>query len=78
MDLWKAIAGLQFDLYLGERFEDARQAGANAEALFAANDAAGFVDRYRAAFTGTPAPPPEGSRPAAPRAAVPVDAEQPA
>ena len=32
----------------------------DAEALFAANDAAGFVDRYRAAFKGTPAPPVEG------------------
>jgi len=79
MGFWRALAGLQFDAYLGQRFEDARQAGADAEALFAANGAAGFVDRYRAAFKGTPAPPLEGARPgAAPRAAVSVDAEQPA
>ena len=79
MHLWKALSGLQFEAYLGARFDEAREAGGDAEALFAANDAAGFVDRYRAAFTGTPAPPMEGAPPgAAPRAAVPVDAEQPA
>ena len=77
--LWRSIAGLQFDAYLGQRFEDARQAGEDAEALFAANDAVGFVGRYRAAIRGKPAPPLDGARPgAAERTPVPVDAEQPA
>ena len=56
MGYWRALAGLQFDAYLGQRFPDARQAGVDAGALFAANGAESFVDRYRAAFRGTPAP----------------------
>jgi len=78
MGFWKALAGLQFDAYLGQRFEDARQAGANAEALFASNGAAGFADRYRAAFKGTPAPPAPAAGSTPTKAAVAVDAEQPA
>ena len=75
---YRALLGLQFDAYLGQRFEDARQAGADAEAFFATVGAASFVDRYRAAFRGTPAPPPTEASPAPRKAAVPVDAEQPA
>jgi len=76
----RSLAGLQFDAYLGQRFEDARQAGTDAEAFFVSVDAAEFPARYRATFRGTPAPPAEEAirAPAAPRAAVPVDAEQPA
>jgi len=78
MGFWKALVGLQFDAYLGQRFEDARQGGVDAEALFAANGAAGFVDRFREAFKGTPAPPLPAAGSAPRKAAVPVDAEQPA
>lgn len=78
MGFWKALAGLQFDAYLGQRFEDAREAGADAESLFASNRAAGFVDRYRAAFKGTPAPPLPATGSTPQRATVAVDAEQPA
>jgi tetratricopeptide (TPR) repeat protein len=56
MGLWRAMAGLQFDAYLGQQFADARQAGVEAEAMFAANDAESFVERYRVAFRGIPAP----------------------
>jgi hypothetical protein len=78
MGFWKALAGLQFDAYLGQRFEDAREAGVDAESSFASVGAAGFVDRYRAAFKGTPAPPLPAAGSAPRKAAVPVDAEQPA
>jgi class 3 adenylate cyclase/tetratricopeptide (TPR) repeat protein len=79
MGLWQALADTQFDAYLGARFEDARQAGVDAEGLFAGNGAAGFVDRYRAAFKGTPAPAVAGpGTGAAARASVQVDVEQPA
>ena len=75
---YRALVGLQFDAYLGQRFEDARQAGMDAETFFAGLAAAGFVDRYRAAFRGTPAPPLTAAGPMPRKAAVPVDAEQPA
>jgi tetratricopeptide (TPR) repeat protein len=56
MGLWRALAGLQFDAYLGARFPEARQAGIDAQAMFAANGAESFVERYRDAFQGAPAP----------------------
>jgi class 3 adenylate cyclase/tetratricopeptide (TPR) repeat protein len=52
-----ALAALAFDGYLGARFTDARQAGAEAEAWFAERGASAVVERYRAAFRGSPAPP---------------------
>ena len=75
-NLEAAILGLEFAAYLGDRNEDAREAGAEAEAWFAERGAQGVVDRYRAAFSGTSAPP--GPATAAATKAVPVDAEQPA
>jgi hypothetical protein len=70
-----SILGLEYAAYLGDRFEEARTAGAEAEAWFAERGAQGVVERYRAAFKGTPAPP--ASRVGG-RRAIPVDTEQPA
>jgi class 3 adenylate cyclase/tetratricopeptide (TPR) repeat protein len=72
-NLEAAILGLEFGAYLGDRFEDARAAGEAAAGWFAERGAAGVPERYRATFSGTPAPPAAGA-PA--RRAVPVDAEQ--
>jgi tetratricopeptide (TPR) repeat protein len=71
---------LEFSAFLGRRFDDARRAGESADAFFVSVGAADFSARYRGAFRGTPAPPTGGSdRPTtSPRAAVPIDAEQPA
>jgi tetratricopeptide (TPR) repeat protein len=70
-----ALLLLEQDAYLGARFEDARAGGQQAEAWFTERGAEGVVERYRAAFKGTPAPP---AGAASPKRAVPVDAEQPA
>jgi len=70
-----AFVALEYALYLGPRFEEARSAGAEAEAWFAERGAQAVVERYRAAFKGTPAPP---ARAGVGAKAVPVDAEQPA
>ena len=72
-----SVLALEYAAYLGERFEEARAAGAEAEAWFADRGAQGVVERYRAAFKGTPAPPATRTGAGA-KAAVPVDAEQPA
>jgi class 3 adenylate cyclase/tetratricopeptide (TPR) repeat protein len=72
-----AILGLEYSAYLGDRFEEARAAGAEAEAWFAERGAQGVVERYRAAFKGTPAPPATRTG-VGTKAALPVDAEQPA
>jgi tetratricopeptide (TPR) repeat protein len=72
--LYRSLAGLQFDAYLGQRFEDARQAGVDAEEFFASGGATSFVEHYRGVFTVPPAPPLTAS--VAPKAALPVDAEQ--
>jgi class 3 adenylate cyclase/tetratricopeptide (TPR) repeat protein len=74
-DLETALTQLERDAYLGARFADARAGGQQAEAWFAERGAEGVVERYRAAFKGTPAPP---AGAASPKRAVPVDAEQPA
>jgi hypothetical protein len=50
------MAALAFDAYLGARFPDARKAGADAEAWFAERGGTSVVERYRAAFRGSPAP----------------------
>ncbi len=71
-----SILGLEYAAYLGDRFEEARAAGAEAEAWFAERGAQGVVERYRAAFKGTPAPP--ATRAGVSSKAIPVDAEQPA
>jgi tetratricopeptide (TPR) repeat protein len=75
-NLEAALVGLEQDAYLGARFEDARAGGQRAEAWLAERGAEGVVERYRAVFKGTPAPPAAGS--SATKRAVPVDAEQPA
>jgi class 3 adenylate cyclase/tetratricopeptide (TPR) repeat protein len=72
-----ALLSLEYAAYLGTRFEEARAAGAEAEAWFAERGGQGVVERYRAAFKGTPAPPASRTGVGA-KAAVPVDAEQPA
>ncbi|MGH2484227.1 MAG: hypothetical protein ACRDE9_07200, partial [Candidatus Limnocylindria bacterium] len=72
-----ALLGLEYAAYLGTRFEEARAAGAEAAAWFAERGAESVVERYRAAFKGTPAPPTTHSG-VGTRAAVPMDAEQPA
>jgi class 3 adenylate cyclase/tetratricopeptide (TPR) repeat protein len=69
-----ALLGLEFAAYLGDRFDDARAAGEAAEAWFAERGATSVVDRYRAAFRGTPAPQLQGT--GTQKRAVPVDAEQ--
>jgi class 3 adenylate cyclase/tetratricopeptide (TPR) repeat protein len=74
--LFRSIIGLQFDAYLGQRYEDARRAGVDAEEVFASGRATSFVEHYRAGFTVKPAPPIGSAAPS--KAAVPVDAEQPA
>jgi hypothetical protein len=74
-DLETALTQLERDAYLGARFEDARAGGQQAEAWFAERGAEGVVERYRAAFKGTPAPP---AGAASPKRAIAVDAEQPA
>jgi hypothetical protein len=77
LNLDSALLALEYASYLGDRFEEARAAAAEAEAWFAERGGQGVVDRYRAAFKGTPAPP--ASRTGVDtKAAVPVDAEQPA
>jgi class 3 adenylate cyclase/tetratricopeptide (TPR) repeat protein len=72
-----SLAALQFEAYLGARFDDARQAGTEAATTLAEGDGAGFVERYRAAFPAMSAPPVSATGAPA-KAAVPVDAEQPA
>ncbi len=76
-NLEAALVGLEQDAFLGGRFDDARAGGQQAEAWLAERGAEGVVERYRAAFKGTPAPPAKGSA-APPRSPIPVDAEQPA
>jgi class 3 adenylate cyclase/tetratricopeptide (TPR) repeat protein len=76
--LYGSLAALQFEAYLGARFPDARQAGTDAAAILAEGGGSQFVERYRAAFSGNSAPPPTAAGPAPEKAAVPVDAEQPA
>jgi hypothetical protein len=73
--LYGSMAALQFEAYLGARFDDARQAGMAAATTLAEGDGTGFVERYRAAFPAMSAPP-VSVVPA--KARVPVDAEQPA
>jgi class 3 adenylate cyclase len=51
-----AMSRLAFDAYLGARYPDARKAGEEAETWFAERGGAAVVERYRAAFRGTPAP----------------------
>lgn len=75
-NLEATLLGLEFEAYLGERFEDARAAGEAAAAWFAERGGARVVERYHSRFAGTPIPGPGG--PGAPRRTVPVDAEQPA
>jgi class 3 adenylate cyclase/predicted ATPase len=75
-DLNASILSLEFAAFLGERFDDARTAGDEAAAWLSERGAAGVVERYRAAFKGTPAP--AATRAGAGTRAVPVDAEQPA
>jgi PPE-repeat protein len=70
--------GLEFEAYLASRFDDAAQAGREAEEFFTSVGANSYPARYRNAFRGTPAPPTLGTPTAAPLAAVAVDAEQPA
>jgi class 3 adenylate cyclase len=72
-----SILALEYASYLGDQFDEARAAGAEAEAWFAERGAQGVVDRYRGAFKGTPAPPAARTGAGA-KAAVPVNAEQPA
>jgi hypothetical protein len=72
-----ALLGLEFAAYLGDRFDDARAAGEAAAAWFVERGADSVVDRYRANFRGTPAPPAGGAAGTI-KQAVPVDAEQPA
>jgi hypothetical protein len=76
--LYGSLAALQFEAYLGARFPDAHQAGTDAAVVLAEGGGSGFVERYRAAFSGNSAPPPAAAGPAPEKAAVPVDAEQPA
>jgi class 3 adenylate cyclase/tetratricopeptide (TPR) repeat protein len=71
-----ALLGLEFAAYLGDRFDDARAAGEAAAAWFAERGATSVVERYRANFRGTPAPPASGS--GTQKRPLPVDAEQPA
>jgi len=73
-NLEAALLGLEFGAYLGDRFDDGRAAGAQAEAWFAERGAQAVVERYRSAFRGTPAPPAPGAT--SPQRAVPIDAEQ--
>ncbi|HEX9634355.1 MAG TPA: AAA family ATPase, partial [Candidatus Limnocylindria bacterium] len=74
----RSLVGLEFEAYLGSRFEDARTAGREAEEFFTSVGAGSFPARYRNAFRGTPAPPTLETPTAAPLAAVAVDVEQPA
>ena len=60
--LWEAYIGLEFDAFLGAASEDARRAGEEAAEFFTSRGAGGVVDRYRAAFQGTPAPAAIGTR----------------
>ena len=59
------VLRLEFAAYLGDRFADAAAAGEAGAAWFAERGAAGVVERYRAAFHGTPAPTAGGSTRAA-------------
>jgi len=74
----RSLVGLEFEAYLASRFDDAAQAGREAEEFFTSVGANPYPARYRNAFRGTPAPPTLGTPTAAPLAAVAVDAEQPA
>ena len=51
-----AMTALAFDAYMGARFPDARKAGEEAESWFAERGGTSVVERYRAAFRGSPAP----------------------
>jgi hypothetical protein len=64
-----AMAALAFDGYLGARFPDAQHAGGAADAWFAERGGSTIVERYRAAFRGTPAPS-AGEEPSTARAAT--------
>jgi hypothetical protein len=75
-NLEAALLGLESAAYLGDRYEDAFASGEAAKAWFGERGGTSVVERYRAAFKGTPAPP-AGAAAAAKRA-VHVDAEQPA
>jgi class 3 adenylate cyclase/tetratricopeptide (TPR) repeat protein len=55
------LVGLEFDAFLGQRFEDARAAGQEAEAWLDERGGSSVVERYRAGFQGTPAPATRGS-----------------
>jgi hypothetical protein len=74
----RSLVGLEFEAYLASRFDDAAQAGREAEEFFTSVGANSYPARYRNAFRGTPAPPEEPRSAATPRAAVPVDLELPA
>jgi hypothetical protein len=77
----RSLVGLEFEAYLGSRFDDARTAGTEAEEFFTSVGAGSFPARYRNAFRGTPAPPEAetGRQPSAQAStAIPVDVEQPA
>ncbi|HSF02811.1 MAG TPA: hypothetical protein VLA62_07370, partial [Solirubrobacterales bacterium] len=50
------LTGLAFDAYLGARYSDARRAGEDAAAWFVERGGEHIVERYHAAFRGTPAP----------------------
>ena len=73
-NLEAALLGLESAAYLGDRFENARAVGEAAEAWFAERGGTTVVERYRAAFQGTPAPPTADA--SSPKRAVTVDAEQ--
>jgi hypothetical protein len=68
-----ALLGLEFAAFLGDRFDEARAAGDAAEAWFAERGAASVVERYRANFAGTAAPPAGAGRQTR---SIPIDAEQ--
>ena len=58
-----ALTALAFGAYLGDRFADARTARTEAEAWFAERGGTPIVERYQAAFRGTPAPAPGTTEP---------------
>jgi hypothetical protein len=76
MNAEAALVGLEFASYLGDRDDDARAAGEVAAAWFGARGASSVVERYRANFAGTAAPPAAGA--GRQTRSIPVDAEQPA
>jgi tetratricopeptide (TPR) repeat protein len=67
------LTGLAFDAFLGPRFPDARKAGTDAEAWFGERGGSAVVERYRAAFRGSPAP--ASSAASGPGAASPATTE---